>query len=254
METALPVNYLVGFLLALVRTTSWMAVSPPFNTRTIPRLVKLGIAAAISMALAPRMPVDQVTLETGPFLLLVLTQVVTGLILGFLTQLIFAAVGAAGQLIDILGGFTLSMAFDPMLNAQSSVFGRFYGLLATTLLFVTSGHLMLIKGFMTSFDAVPLSGLAFTDMETLIVDNIARFLVAALEIAGPLVAAYFLTEVALGLLSKAAPQLNVIMFGFPLKIFLTILLVSSALPLVPGAVDRLVDTALRQGIPLLGGG
>ena len=254
METEIPVAHLVGFLLALVRTSAWMATSPPFNTRLVSRYVKLGVAAGISFVLAPKIPADQVTLEAGPLMVMVVTQIVTGLALGFLTQLVFAAVSAAGSLIDMFGGFTLSQSFDPLLNNQTSVFGRFYQLLATTLLFVTSGHLMLIKGFMTSFEAVPLGGVEFDNFKELLLKDMSMFLLSAVEIAGPLLVAYFLTEVALGLLSKAAPQLNILTFGLPLKILLTLMLVAAAVPLVPGAVETLVNHSIRDGVALLGAG
>jgi flagellar biosynthetic protein FliR len=249
----LPLSELIGFLLALVRTTAWMAISPPFNNRMMPRTVKLGCAAAISMVLAPKLPAEAATLEAGELFVMILTQIATGLALGFITMMLFNAVQMAGQLIDLFGGFTLSMAFDPLLNSQSSIFGRFYQLIATTMLFVINGHLMLIKGFMTSFDAVPLTGPSFENFTELVIKDIGMLMLAAVEIAGPLLAAYFLTEVALGFLSKAAPQLNVISFGFPLKILLTLLMVGSALPLIPGAMHSLVNDILGDGFSLLRG-
>ena len=102
--------------------------------------------------------------DSATLLKLVLLQTMTGLILGFLTQILFSAIQGAGQLIDTFGGFTLSMAMDPFGNNQSSQFGRFYQLIATTLLFVTNGYLLLIKGFMTSFQVVPLGGVHFDDV------------------------------------------------------------------------------------------
>jgi len=249
-----PVDTLVGFLLALVRTTSWMAVSPPFDTKAIPRLAKLGIACGISIFLAPQVPPEVVSLNQAELAIMIVTQMVTGLALGFLTKLVFTAVQVAGSLIDFLGGFALTQAFDPLLSAQTSIFGRVYALLATTLLFAINGHLMLVKGFMTSFEAVPLGGIEFETFKDLLINNLGMFMFAAFEIAGPLLAAYFLTEVTLGLLSKAAPQLNIILFGFPLKVLLTILLISAALPLLPGAVESLVEHTLRDGLTLLRGG
>lgn len=245
---------IVGFLLALVRTTAWMAVSPPFNTRQIPRLVKLGCAAGISMVVAPQLPTDQITLETGPLLGMILIQVATGLVLGFITQMLFAAVQAAGSLIDLFGGFTLTQSLDPFMNNQSSVFGRFYGLIAVTLLFVINGHLLLIKGFMTSFEAVPLGGIELDSLKEVIIGNVSTFMLAALEIVGPLLAAFFLAEVALGLLSKAAPQLNIFTFGFPFKILLTLLLIMWAIPVVPEALQTLLNNSLRDGISVLASG
>lgn len=254
MNVDLELTTLVGFLLALARTTAWMAVSPPFSGKQIPRLVKLGAAAGISMTIAPSLPTDQLTLDPGPLLVMVLMQVATGLILGYLTQMLFAAVGAAGGLIDIFGGFTLSQAYDPFMNNQSSVFGRFYGIIATTLLFVINGHLLLIKGFMTSFEAVPLGGIALDSFKEVLFRDLAMFGISALEIAAPLIAAYFLSDVALGLLTKAAPQLQILTLSFPLKILLTLLMVGAALPLLTDALHTFVNQTLVDGRDALNSG
>ncbi len=251
MELELPISTLIGFLLALVRTSSWMLVSPPFNNRLIPRTAKIGIAAAISLALAPKLPADQLTLDTGTLLGLIVAQVLTGLVLGFLTQLVFAAFQSAGAYIDLFGGFSLSQAFDPFGSTQTSVFGRFYQLIATTVLFVINGHLMLIKGFMTSFEAVPMGGVDMSKFQEALLEGVAKMSLAAIEIAGPLLAAFFLSEIALGLLSKAAPQLNILTFGFPFKILLTLLMVGAALPLIPGALHTLLNGILRNGMSAL---
>lgn len=248
MTETLPLTTLVGFFLALVRTSAWMVTSPPFNTKLMPRTVKIATAAAISLAIAPTLNAEGISYDTPSLLTMVFMQVVTGLILGFLTQVVFSAIQAAGQLIDLFGGFTLSMALDPFNNNQSSIFGRFYGLLAGTLLFVTNGYLLLIKGFVTSFEVVPLGGIAFNNFQQVLFDDVTRFGIAALEIAGPLLACYFLAEIALGMLGKAAPQLNILQFGMPFKILLTLLIVGSALPLVPNTVEKIVNHSLIDGI------
>lgn len=250
----LPISDLVGFVLAMVRVASWMIISPPFNNRLIPKRVKVGIAAVIALPLAHRLPADQVTLETGALLTQVFLQMATGLMLGFLTYIIFSAVQMAGGLIDTFGGFTMSMAMDPFGQSQSSIFGRFYQLLAVVLLMAINGHLMLIKGFMSTFEVVPLDTSRLGGFNEMLLEGMARMGLAALEIAGPLLVAYFLAEVALGLLSKAAPQLQILQFGFPFKILITLLLVGSALPLLPGAIDTLVDDIVRSGTRVLKSG
>jgi flagellar biosynthetic protein FliR len=121
-----------------------------------------------------------------------------------------------------------------------------------TLLFVTNGHLLLVRGLMTTFDVIAFRGPAYKDLTELFVHETTVFFLAAIEIAAPLLAALFLSEVALGVVARAAPQMNVFMLGFPAKILLTLLLGGLALPLLPGAVDALgghvldgVSSALR---------
>ena len=247
MTATLPVDLLLGFLLAMVRTAAWLVVAPPFNTRMVPITVKVGLAVALAVPVAPRVAETAPPPELAPLVTAVLLQVGVGLALGFVVQLLFAAVQAAGELIDLFAGFTIAATYDPFTNANQAVFGRLYQLLATALLFATGGHLLLVQGLLDSFAAVPsgLPDLGATSSELL--DALGLFFLSALEIAAPLLGALFLAEVALGLLSKAAPQMNVFTLGFPIKIMLTLLLAGLALPLLPNAVQGLVTAATRSG-------
>ena len=247
MTIELAPQALTAFVLAMVRIIAWLVVAPPFSMRAIPIQVKLGLAAALALSVAPGLADQSVPLETVPLIGATLTQVAVGLLLGFLTMMLIAAVQAAGEMIDMFGGFTISSVFDPLTQAQSGVFGRFYNLLAMTLLFAIGGHLLLIRGLLTSFDAVPLSGVPMTNLSELFIDTFGRFLLAALEIAAPLLAVLFLAEVALGLLSRAAPQMNVFALGFTLKIMVALGLAGLAIPVLPGAVSSLAEHAVRNG-------
>lgn len=238
---------IVGFVLAVVRAAAWVALVPPFGTRSIPAQVKVGFAAALALPVAPRLAADPPSLDLPSLIGAVVLQVAVGLALGFLTSLLFAAVQAAGELVDLFGGFTVAPAYDPLSNAHASVFGRFYQLLATVLLFALDGHLLLVRGFLTSFEAVSVSAPPLGDLSRLLLHNVGLFFLAAVEIAAPLLAALFLAEVALGLLARAAPHMNVFVLGFPFKILLTLVLAGLVLPMLPGSVSSLVDHSLRAG-------
>jgi flagellar biosynthetic protein FliR len=247
-----PVDLVLGFVLAIVRAAAWIAVAPPFNTRMIPVQGKVGLALALAIPVAPKIAETAPPPEVGPLVMATLLQVGMGLALGFVVQVIFAAVQAAGELVDLFAGFTIAATYDPFTNANQAVFGRFYQLLAIALLFALDGHLLLVKGLLDSYAVVPstLPDLGATSAELL--DALALFFLSALEIAAPLLGALFLTEVCLGLLSKAAPQMNVFTLGFPVKILLTLGLAGLALPLLPNAVDGLVRAAVRSGTVVLG--
>lgn len=247
---------IVGFVLALVRASAWLVTAPPFAGRTIPIRVKLGLATAVALMVGPRAATGGVPMDTVPLIGAVLVQVLIGVALGFVAQLLLSAVQAAGGLIDLFGGFTISAAYDPLSLSQSAVLGRAYQLLATVLLFAINGHLVLMNGFLRSFDAVPLSGIRMGDMSELMTRDLGVLFVAAIEIAGPVLAALFLADVALALLTRAAPQLNAIMLAFPLKILLTLMLLGFALPMLPGSVHGLldrVDTGTSAVLRALGG-
>src|SRR5687767_8830992 len=181
-------------------------------------MVKIGLAAAIALPVADDLAPTTAIVELGPLLAAIVLQVAIGISLGFIVYLLFASVQAAGELIDLFGGFTVAPAFDPLSNAQSSTFGRFYQLLAVTLLFVINGHILLLRGFMTSFEAINATSPRLENLSGNLARSVGMFFLAAIEIAAPLLAALFLAEVALGLLSRAAPQMNVFVIGFPFKI------------------------------------
>jgi flagellar biosynthesis protein FliR len=243
----LPMDLILGFVLAVARAGAWLAVSPPFNTRMFPMQAKMGFAVALAVPLTPRVAETAPEPEVGPLVVAVLLQVGAGLALGFVTQIVFAAVQAAGELIDLFAGFTIAATYDPFTNANQAVFGRFYQLLATALLFALDGHVLLVRGFLDSFAAVPSGVPDLGAISDVLITSLSGFFLAALTIAAPLLGALFLTEVVLGLLSKATPQMNVFVLGFPIKILLTLLLAGLALPLLPGIVDGLVTTAVRGG-------
>ncbi len=244
VEVALPT--LVAYLLAMSRCVAWLVVAPPFGTRLIPVTVKVGLAGALTIAAGPRLNVAEVRLDTLGLVAAVVTQVLVGLSLGFFALLLLSAIQAAGNLIDLFAGFTMAQVYDPMSGAGASVFGRTYQIVGTTILFVSGGHLVLVRGFLRSFEAVPLDRLTSANAE-MITAHLGLFIVAACEIAAPVLAAMFLAEVALGLLTRAAPQLNALQLGMPLKALLALLLTGLALPLLPPAMDNLVRDVVRAG-------
>ena len=240
-----------GYLLAMVRAAAWVFVCPPFGNRTVPTTVKVGLAAALALVVGPRLAEQAVPLEAGPLLTAAVLQVAAGLALGFLGVLLFATFSFAGGLIDLVSGYSVAQLFEPGTTAPVSIFGQFYGVLATTLLFAIDGHLLLVRGFLTSFTAAPLTHLSIDSLAKLLTGDLALFFVAALEIAAPLLAALFLAEAALGLLSRAAPQMNVFQLGLPVKILVTLTLAGLAIPILPDAVSGMANQVVRQGLGLL---
>jgi flagellar biosynthetic protein FliR len=254
MNATVPQDLLLSLLLAAVRAAAWIAICPPFSTRAIPRTVKAGLSLALALPMAQAgvggLPEPQI----GSVVLAVLSQVAVGLALGLVTLIVLSAVQAAGDVIDLFGSFSIAAAYDPMTQNQTAVFGRFNGLLLTVLLFATGGHLLLLRGFLHSYEVVPLDGMPSVDgLSDLFLRLVGGLFLSALQIAAPLVAASFLADIALGLLTRTAPSLNIFSLGFPVKIALTLLMVGVTLPLLPGVVDGLVGDAVGGMLELTGG-
>jgi len=254
MNWNVPIAELLAILLGAARTGAWMAISPPFNSRLIPAQVKVLLSIGLTLPLAPYLRGTLPSLETADLIASAALQVFVGAALGFVTALLFAAVQAAGDMLDLFGGFTLAMAYDPMSQNQSSVFGRFYNLVAVTILFASEGHQLILRGFLQSFRTLPLN-LTFS-VETfsrLLLAGVGEMFLAALQIAGPLIAVLFLTDVAFGLLNRVAPALNAFQLGFPAKIFLLMTLSGLAIGVLPRVVETLVDKAVAAVLQISGG-
>lgn len=242
MNINVSTSLLVAFLLATVRTSAWIVLVPPFGGRTMPGLTKVGLSMALAFPVAHRMAPQAPAPQLAPMLGAILMNVAAGLTLGIVTLLLFSAIRTAGELVDYFGGFSLTQAYDPMMLQNSSIFGRFNQLLAVTLLFASDGYLIIVKGLLSSYDAFPLHGTApLNVLQQLVTKGVGTFMVSAVEIAGPLLAVLFLADVGLGLLTKAAPTLNVFSLGFPLKILITLSLIGVTFVALPEAMSALLD-------------
>ncbi|MFF5295617.1 flagellar biosynthetic protein FliR [Paractinoplanes globisporus] len=254
MNWDVPIADLLAIMLGAARTGAWLMIAPPFNSRFIPGTVKALLSIGLTLPLAPYLRGTIPSLGTADIIASAVLQIFVGAALGFITALLFAALQAAGDLLDLFGGFTLAMGYDPLSLNQSSVFGRFYNLVAVTILFATDGHQVILRGFLQSFRTMPLN-LHF-DLATfsqLLLKGIGEMFLAALQIAGPLVVVLFLTDVAFGLLNRVAPALNAFQLGFPAKIFLVLVLSGIAISTLPQVIETLVDRSVTAVLKLTGG-
>jgi flagellar biosynthetic protein FliR len=235
---------LIALLLCSLRIAAWLEIAPPLATAGVPRVVRLMLSVAISLAVLPQTVAHAPVAEIGPLLSSAVQQLVIGGALGFGTRLLFSAVESAGSLIDLSGGFSLAFAYDPLLATNTSIFGRFYGVMASALLFASNAHLVILQGFLRTFSTVPLDGsISLAHLDQVLVHGVSSMFVAALQVAGPLIAVLFLADVALGLLSRISPQLNVFQLSFPLKIMITLGLVGLSFATMPRVISQLGNSA-----------
>ncbi|MGY1885488.1 MULTISPECIES: flagellar biosynthetic protein FliR [unclassified Blastococcus] len=254
MDLSVPAVTLAALLLGTARAAGFILLAPPFNSRVIPGPVKgalaLALAVLLSTQIAPTLPEP----TAGFLVVTAVTEVVIGAALGFVVQVLFTAVQMAGDILDVTGGFALQPGYDPLSMSQNGSLGKLHYLLATTLLFTSGGHLLMVKGFATSYEGLPVGGDVPTDqLAAVLVTAFSMMFLAALQIAGPMVAVLLLADVALALLSRAAPALNVFSLGFPVKIMLTLAMLGLTFPLLPPALDSLLEHGVRAMTSLRGG-
>jgi flagellar biosynthetic protein FliR len=254
VDLSVPAVTLAALLLGTARAAGFVSTAPPVNSRTIPAPVKGALAMALSLLLSTQIAPSLPEPTAGFLIVAAVTEVIIGAALGFVVQVLFTAVQMAGDLIDVTGGFSLQPAYDPLAMTQNATIGRLHYLLGVTLLFTSGGHLLMVKGFATSYEGLPVGGEVPVDqLGAVLIQAVSMMFLAALQIAGPMVAVLLLADVALALLSRAAPALNIFSFGFPLKILLTLTMLGLTFPLLPPALDALLDQAARAMVSLRSG-
>lgn len=246
MQVSIDPLAVVTLVLASTRFVAFFVVAPPFATSAIPVRVRVALSFALGLLAVGRLDApDPAMLELAPLIMAVGYQVLVGAALGFVVMLVFAAVQSAGALVDYSAAFSSAVLYDPLAGSGQSPMARLYQLLATTLLFTSGGHLLFVAGIMRSFEAAPLSGLSLGELGELLTSRLGGMVVAAIQIALPLLVALFMAELVLGLMARAAPQLNLLVIGFGVKSAIVLGLGAVALPLLPHAVNLLVGTATR---------
>lgn len=239
--------WLLGLMLGAIRVGGWLLIAPPFSHRAIPSRVKVLLSLALAFGVAPPAPEallrnDDAAAQTVAVMLAGTTELLVGTGLGFIVMATFAAIQAAGDVIDVLGGFSLAFQFDPLTQSGSAVIGRFYQLLALTLLFASNAHLVMLAGVLRTYELVPVGAMIDTGLfARSATDVVAGMFLAAMQIAGPVVAVLFLTDVGLGLLTRVAPALNVFALGFPLKILITLVVVGLGLITLPDVIVSMTE-------------
>lgn len=232
-------------MLAAVRITAFLVLAPPFSFSGVPLRIKGMLAVALSILVAPTAANGLTdSMETGAFVVSLISQLVIGALLGFLVYLVFAAVQSAGSLIDLFAGFSMSQAFDPLMNVNGAQMTRLMQMVALGLLFVSGGAELVLNGLFRTFTALPVTGFLARDAGERLLPGLGQMFVAAVQIAGPIVVVLFLADVGLGVLTRVAPALNAFQLGPPLKILITLLAAGAIFLALPRVVSALLEDAL----------
>lgn len=227
-----------------------MVVTPPFSSQAIPPRVKIAVAVALSFAAVSTAPAGAIG-SLGAWVGQLVLQAFIGVALGFGVLALFSAVGIAGELVDQSSGFSGAQAVDPASGVSGGAMTRLYTMIATALLFSTGGHLLLVRGFVRAGNTIDHLSMEHVGRSALAAT--ASMLVAGVEIALPIMAALLAAEVGLGLLGKAAPQLNVFQLGFAAKILFTLFLLGGCIALLPEQVSALINMSLEKMAGVNGG-
>lgn len=254
MSVNLDPVWLLSFMLVFVRALAWLVVVPPFSNRGIvPRPALIGIAAALGILASHQVPASAIPTDTAGLIGGLVLQIFSGVMLGLPVAILLNAVSSAGGLIDLFGGLNLPPSIDPLSLNQTPIFGQLYEQVAMVLLFITNGEMLLVHGFALSLGkgAIMLGPSGFAS--NVLISDLATYFTATLQIAAPLVAVLFATQIGLALLAKAAPQLNVWLLGFPLQALMSLLFVAVGVRVIPGYLANLLGRIGQDWTALVGG-
>jgi len=208
------------FILVLARTAGIFTVTPIFGANQVPPQVRIAVAVGMAVIFVALVPSNAVlAVDILPMALLIAKEAFVGLVIGFVVTLVFAVFQIAGDFIDVQAGFSFATMVDPVNGAHTSVAARFHQILIGLLFFATNAHHVVITGLADSFKLVPVGSMSMNPLVASgMLDIFATLFAVALRIASPVVAAVFLADVALAIMCRAVPQMNVIIAGMPLKL------------------------------------
>lgn len=219
------------WLLALTRFAGFFVQAPIFGSHHFDKKILVALAATMAFVAFPelKLPKD-FSFDLIPYFLMVITQGVVGLVIGYVSFMIMAAAQFGGELLDVQMGLSVAASFDPATGSTVNMMRRLKFYLCMILYLLMDGHHFLIQAMFKSFDIIPLTGVDISGkVITHLVLITGQIFVLGIQIAAPALAALFLTQVALGLLARVAPQMNVFMLSFPLNIAIGLTLVSSSM-------------------------
>lgn len=223
------------FVLVFVRTAGIFTLVPIFGAHQVPTQVRIAIALGMALVFVPLCIAASgpatLAADVPSMALLIIKEAMVGLVIGFVTTLVFTAIQMSGDFIDMQSGFNFASMIDPVYGTHTAVCGRFQQTLAGLLFFVCNAHYVMLSGLADSFRALPVG--AFSLNPTVVggvTDLFVTLFAIALRIAAPVIAAVFLADVAMALISRVVPQMNIMMVGMPVKLGVGLIGMAVALP------------------------
>lgn len=234
-------GWLAMMLWPFARILALLATAPLTGNAQVAGPVKIGLAIFITALVAPTLPTPAIDPGSGAGLLLLARETALGIAMGIAMRVVFAGVAAAGDIIGLQMGLGFAQFYDPQTNGQVPVLGQFIGLLATLTFLSLNGHLVMISTLIESFHAVPVDA-AESGQWLLLAQSGGMVLRAAILLSLPLIATLLVVNAALGVLARAAPQLNIFAIGFPITMIVGFFVLMLSLPYCVPVFERLFES------------
>lgn len=231
------------YLLVLVRVSAFVLAAPFFNYSAVPVRLKAGISVLLTIVVIQMTPVISLSYSgVIGFSVLVLKEAIVGLVLGFMCNLCFYIVSFSGQIMDMQMGLSMANMFDPATNVQVTVTGNIYQYFMMLMLVATNMHYYIIRAITDSFAYFNVGQAIFRDsLKDVMLDFMGNYFLIALRIVLPVFCCMLLIHVILGVLTKAAPQMNMFAIGLQIQVIVGIVLLILLVQTLPMVSDFIFD-------------
>jgi flagellar biosynthetic protein FliR len=230
-------------MLVLARMIGFFVQAPIWGSKHINQQVLVGFTACVAMVIFPNVALPE-NLDGNPiiFILLIASQLFIGMVMGYTSFLCMACAQFGGEMLDIQLGLSSAAASDPSSKGTINLIRRLQFYLAMTLYLIFDGHHILMKAAAKSFDIIPLTGTRFSGklIEELIMLS-GKIFYIGVQIALPAMGALFMVQIALGVMARVAPQMNVFMMSFPLNILVGLTILIATIPILARYYGRLFE-------------
>ena len=241
------------FMLVLARVGGIFLIGPIFSNRSIPGQTRALLSVAVSLVLFTglQLKAPELHYELGSLVLMIISEMMVGLIIGFVAQFVFAAIQFAGQTIDIVMGFSIVNVIDPTSGGTASLIGTFKNLFAMLIFLTTDSHHFLIVALYRSYDKIPITGGRLSNGAVeMLIDMFGTMLVTGIKIGIPIVGAIFVAEVATGLIARTMPQMQIFYVSMPVKIFTGFVLLLLIMPIYVISLQYLFEGSFEDTLKI----
>ncbi|RLD31821.1 MAG: flagellar biosynthetic protein FliR [Bacteroidetes bacterium] len=256
METDILLQNLELFILIFVRIFALISIAPLLSSAGVPGIAKVGLALFTGIVVFPWVAEQGYLIPQSGFAyaMVMVGEIIIGLILGFMLTVIYSAFLLSGQLYSMQMGFGASMVYDPLAQIQIPLMGQFINLMAMLIFVIVGGfQKIFLMGVLRSFETIKAVDLLYMrePLLKMVLRTMTILFEQALIIAFPVLGVLLLISVSMGLLAKAAPQMNLLMLGFPIKISMAFVMLFLALPFILQAFNRVIDSSFFELVDFL---
>ncbi len=240
------INYssdkIIIFFLIVIRTSGLFIMAPVFSDKSLPKMIKVGLVVMFGLIITSTVPNPESYLaiqSNFDLVVLVFNEILIGFIIGLLFRMLFYGVLIAGAIIGYQMGFMFAQVFDQSNQTQISIIGRFWYIIALLFFISINGHHLVINALVESFAVIPPGNFQMSgEIGEMMIKYSAYIFVIAFKIAAPVVITLYLTDIALGTISKTMPTMNVFFVGMPIKIAVGLVVMGLSLPMFTYVIQQ----------------